>query len=109
MENKKRKRSDLINQDRVRQGLSGRKKTHNISMLNHTWALINRLVETGAGKYGSSFVDHSVRFMIACISGKENINVVAEELEEFIVTPDFSNNLRYFADLWDSREDIIEL
>lgn len=106
----KRKRTDLVNQDKVRRGLDGSKGTHNISMLNSTWRLINRIVETGKGKYGSAFVDHATRFFIAILSGDEdNMKAIIEELEHFVVTPSLSDSLRKMADIWDSRGANIDL
>ena len=109
-ENDKRLRKDLISQSGVRQGLDGNKKTFSISLLRETWMLVGRLVQTGAGKYGSSFIDHATRFFIACLTGDpHNINIAVEELENFVVTHKFSDNLRKIADAWDAREATIDL
>lgn len=108
--NDKRRRSDLVNQDRVRQALDGSKHTHNIGLLDATWNLVDRIVETGRGKYGSALVDHATRFFIAILSGDSgNLEAVTKELEVFVVTPNFANNLRKMADMWDNREADIEL
>jgi len=108
--NDKRRRTDLVNQDKVRSSLVGSKRTHNIGLLDSTWRLVDRIVETGRGKFGSALVDHSVRFFIAILSGDiGNLETVIEEIEPFVVTPNFGINLREMADLWDSREADIEL
>ena len=109
-EDKKRRRSDLVDQSGVRKGLTGDKKVFSISMLYDTWNLVGRIVQTGAGKYGSSFVDHATRFFIACLSGDpRNIDIAVDELECFVTAQGFSENLRKIADKWDEREGNIEL
>ena len=108
--NDKRRRSDLVNQDKVRGSLDGSKRTHNIGLLDATWRLVDRVVETGKGKYGSALVDHSVRFFISILSGDTgNLETMIQELEPFVVTPNFAINLRKMADMWDNREADIEL
>lgn len=98
------RRRDLVDQSNIRGGLDGRKKSLHIQILFQTWKLINRIVETGAGKYGSAFIEHGVRFFIACLAGnKENIDIVIKELKPFVITSDFANNLRNFADAWESE------
>ena len=98
------RRRDLVDQNNVRSRLDGKKKTLHIQILFQTWRLINRIVETGAGKYGSAFIEHGVRFFMACLAGnKENIDVVVKELKPFVITSDFANNLRRFADAWESE------
>jgi len=104
-----RRRNDLINQDYIR-CLSGDRKTFSISLLYQTWKLIDRLVETGAGKFGSAFIEHSIRFFVACLSGSEdNMELVIEGLLGFVVTSNFSDNLRRFADAWDEKRGDIEI
>jgi formiminotetrahydrofolate cyclodeaminase len=106
----KRRRSDLVNQSKVRANLRGNRKMHNISLLNETWRLVGKIVETGAGKYGSAFIDHAVRFFIAALSGDTaNIEIIVKEIEPFVVSTNFSNNIRKIADRWDAREENIEL
>ena len=109
MDDKKR-RSDLVLQEKVRRNLNGDKKVFSISLMYQTWRLVDKLVETGAGKYGSALIEHATRFFIACLTGDQgNIEVAISEIEEFVVTPDFSNNLRRIADTWDERKSDIEL
>ena len=106
----KSRRFDLVLQDRIRKGLDGDKKVFSISLMYETWALVNRVVETGAGKYGSAFIDHATRFLLACLAGDpHNLDVVIEEMQEFIVTPNFSTNLRRLAKKWDEKRGNIEL
>ena len=106
----KRRRKDLILQEKVRSNLDGAKKIHSISLLYETWRLVGRLVETGAGKFGSAFIDHATRFFIACLTGDDkNVQIAIQEIEDFVVTPDFSQNLRRIADAWDEREESIDL
>jgi len=99
----KRKRVDLVNQSAVRTSLStGTRVTKNVTIGLETLNLIDKLVETGNGKYGSAFIEHACRFFIACLSGnRDNIAVSVEELSKFIVSSNFSSNLREYADLWD--------
>ena len=109
MEEKKR-RVDLVLQDKVRSNLRGNRKIFSISLLYETWGLIGRLVETGAGKFGSALIDHATRFFIACLTGKpQNIELVINEIEPFVITPLFSDNLRAIADRWDERKGDIDL
>lgn len=106
----KRRRNDLILQDNVRKNLEGDKKVFSISLLYETWKLVGRLVETGAGKYGSSFIDHATRFFIACLTGDtRNIEIAIDEISDFVITSNFSSNLRKIADKWDEREESIDL
>lgn len=104
------RRNDLILQSKVRSGLDGDRKVFSISLMYDTWRLINRIVETGAGKYGSAFIDHAVRFFIACLTGDaHNVEVAINEIEPFVITPEFSDNLRTIAETWDKRKSYIDL
>lgn len=104
------RRNDLVLQEKIRASDNRKRKIRSISLSDETWNLVSRLVETGAGKFGSALVEHSIRFFIACLTGNEhNINISIEELEGFVITPEFSNNLRKIADSWDERKKGIDL
>lgn len=110
MTDERKRRKDLILQEKVRSGLDGDRKVFSISLMYDTWRLVNRLVETGPGKYGSSLIDHAIRFFIACLTGDaHNIEVAISEIEPFVIAPDFSDNLRKIASTWDERKGDIDL
>ncbi len=106
-----RKRIDLVNQREVRRSLdTGKRITRNITIGVDTLNLISKLVEVGNGKYGSAFIEHAIRFMIACLSGSDdNMRVSIEEMSKFVISSEFSNNLRQYADMWDEGVEEIVL
>lgn len=107
------RRNDLVSQDKIRMKIGSsvtkRINTH-VNLDQSTLRLIDRIVELGRGKYGSSFIEHGVRFFVACLSGDpNNMDVSISELARFVITPNFSENLRMFADKWDEARGKLEL
>lgn len=107
------RRMDLVNQDKIRMKIGSpitKRKTTHVTFDETTLRLINRVVETGNGKFGSAFIEHATRFFLAVLSGDpKNIDVSIEELGQFVITPVFAENLRAYADRWDEERGDLEL
>jgi hypothetical protein len=78
------------------------KKSFRILLSPQTYEWMASNVEIGSSKFGSAFIEMSIRTMLALITGGEEVNVIAGELKVAVTSPYLETNLlrllRYLVD-----------
>ena len=88
----------VINQTELRKAFSGEPKTiKRISISQVTWDKIGQLVETGNGKYGSSFLNVAARILLYILGDFGDVTNVINTLNAVLIPKDSTeiNKARY--------------
>lgn len=69
-----------------------------ISLSKRAKSMISEIVSTGSGRYGSSFIEVSIRLLYCIITGND-VEYVLKEFKKFIIDKNsFKNNIRKLAE-----------
>jgi hypothetical protein len=78
------------------------RRNFRVTITPETFGMLSSIVEVGFGKYGSSFVELSIRLMFALVTQGEDLDQVAIELKNSCVSPYLINNLKRLARLMEA-------
>jgi len=75
-----------------------------ISITPTTMSMLKKTIDYGKGRYGSSFVELSIRLLVALANSGEDLDLVASELYSVCKSPYMTTNLRRLIRIIETSE-----
>jgi hypothetical protein len=76
----------------------------NVLMNRDTYDMVALTVPVGKGLYGSAFIEFCVRLVTVLLSSGEDLEYMAEEVKQIVLSPYFISNMERLIKILDRRD-----